>query len=124
MCIKVNVTYHGPSPTLSPTSNVVFKLGPSTPWASWAPIGLRSSSWLQSLQIYKISILIKLKTLQQKLTAHMPYLNFTTHCKKAHDTHHAMTFICKHSSHKHKTNIHIYNHIYGISEFLKLSQAV
>ena len=38
MCIKVNVTYHGPNLTLSPTSNVVFKLGPSTPWAPWAPV--------------------------------------------------------------------------------------
>ena len=53
---NVNVTYHGPNLTLSPTSNVVFKLGSSTLWASWAPNGLRSSSWLQSLQIYKISM--------------------------------------------------------------------
>ena len=53
MSENVNVTYHGPNLTLSPTSNVVFKLGLSTPWASWAPIGLRSSSWLQSLQFYK-----------------------------------------------------------------------
>ena len=93
MSINVNVTYHVPSLTLSPTSNVVFKLGLSTPWASWAPNGLGSSSWLQSLQFTKISILIKLKNFTRKLTAHTPYLNFTTLVKMAHDTHHAMTFI-------------------------------
>ena len=72
----------------------------------------------------KISILIKSKNFTRKLTEHTPYLNFTTLVKMAHDMHHAMTFIHTYSSHKHKTNIHIYDHIYGISEFLKLSQAV
>ena len=90
MSINVNVTYHGPNLTLSPTSNVIFKLGSSTPWAL---CGLQLHLDYKVLNFMKIFILIKFKTLQQKLTAHAPYLSLTTHCKKAHDMHHAMTFI-------------------------------
>ena len=87
MSIKnVNVTYHGPSLTLSPTSNVVFKSGPSTPWAFWAPNGLRSSSWLQSLQIYKITILIKFKNFTTKINGTRAVFKLYNPCKLAHDT--------------------------------------
>ena len=56
----------------------------------------------------------------------MPYLNFTTPCKMAHDTHHAMTFIHTYCSHKHQNK---YTHIQSqidIWQFriLGLNQAV
>ena len=100
---NVNVTYHGSSLTQVRVVHSMGFLG-----SNWAPVFflVTKSSTLQR------TILIKIETLQEKLTAQPPYLNFITHCKKAHGMHHAMTFIRKHSSHKHKPNIHIYNHIY------------
>ena len=81
MSINVNVTYHGPSLTLSPTSNVVFKLGLSTPWASWAPNGLRSSSWLQSLQIYKNLYSSKIEKLYKKINGTHAVFKLYNPCK-------------------------------------------